>query len=179
MDEPVKLLIAYDGSSCADAALDDLSRAGLPHAAEVLVLSVADVLLPPAAGGPEEPDPEWLVAAINKARARSLKAVEEARATALRASERIQTEHPAWQVRAEACGDSPAWAVIDKAREWKADLILVGAHGHSSTGRIGARERVTKSRGRRVLLSTCCTWSNWQKGFSGAAHRWNRWFARL
>ena len=53
MDGHMKLLIAYDGSSCADAALDDLSRAGLPHAAEVLVLSVADVLLPPDGGTSE------------------------------------------------------------------------------------------------------------------------------
>ena len=26
----MKLLIAYDGSACADAALDDLTHAGLP-----------------------------------------------------------------------------------------------------------------------------------------------------
>ena len=152
MDEHMKLLIAYDGSSCADAALDDLSRAGLPQAAEVLVLSVADVLLPPDTGAPDEADPKWLVAAINKARARSLQAVEEARATALRASRRIQSEHPDWLVRAEACGDSPAWAVIDKAREWKADLILVGAHGHSSTGRM-----VLGSMSQRVVADAFCS----------------------
>ena len=148
----MKLLIAYDGSSCADAALDDLSRAGLPHAAEVLVLSVADVLLPPDGGTSELPDPEWLVAAINKARARSAKAVEKARATALRASERIQTEHPGWEVRAEACGDSPAWVVVDKAREWKADLVLVGAHGHSGTGRL-----ILGSVSQRIVADAPCS----------------------
>jgi len=30
----MKILIAYDGSSCAEAALDDLVRAGLPEAGE-------------------------------------------------------------------------------------------------------------------------------------------------
>ena len=152
MDRRVKLLIAYDGSNCADAALDDLNRAGLPHAAEVLVLSVADVLLPPDTGAPNEADPEWLVAAIDKARARSLRAVEEARAMALRASERIQAEHLRWEVRAEACGDSPAWAVIDKARDWNADLVLVGAHGHSGTGRM-----VLGSVSQRVVADARCS----------------------
>ena len=43
----MKLLIAYDGSECADAALDDLTHAGLPERGEALVVSVAEVWLPP------------------------------------------------------------------------------------------------------------------------------------
>ena len=43
MNTGMKILIAYDGSPCADAALDDLRRAGLPCEAEAVVLSVADV----------------------------------------------------------------------------------------------------------------------------------------
>ncbi len=43
----MKILIAYDGSSCAEAALDDLLRAGLPEAGEFRVISVAEVWLAP------------------------------------------------------------------------------------------------------------------------------------
>ena len=43
----MKILIAYDGSGAAEAALDDLISAGLPDEAEVLVMSVAEVWLPP------------------------------------------------------------------------------------------------------------------------------------
>src|SRR6478672_12966574 len=43
----MKLLIAYDGSKCADSALDDLTHAGLPDVGEALVMSVAEVWLPP------------------------------------------------------------------------------------------------------------------------------------
>jgi len=43
----MKILIGYDGSDCAEAALDDLTRAGLPSRAEAIVLSVAEVWLPP------------------------------------------------------------------------------------------------------------------------------------
>jgi hypothetical protein len=35
MAATMKALIASDGSACADAALDDLKRAGLPGEAEV------------------------------------------------------------------------------------------------------------------------------------------------
>ncbi|MGD0138046.1 MAG: hypothetical protein ABSD28_04170 [Tepidisphaeraceae bacterium] len=40
----MKILIAYDGSDCSDAALDDLRYAGLPEVAEVLVLSAGEIL---------------------------------------------------------------------------------------------------------------------------------------
>ena len=39
----MKILIAYDGSNCAEAALDDLVRAGLPATGEFSVMSVAEV----------------------------------------------------------------------------------------------------------------------------------------
>ncbi len=39
----MKLLIAYDGSPCSDAAIADLQTAGLPAVAEALVLTVAEM----------------------------------------------------------------------------------------------------------------------------------------
>jgi nucleotide-binding universal stress UspA family protein len=42
MANPMKILIAYDGSECADAALDDLRKAGLPADAQIKVLSVVE-----------------------------------------------------------------------------------------------------------------------------------------
>ena len=43
----MKLLIAYDGSDSADSALDDLTHAGLPATGEALVMTIAEVWLPP------------------------------------------------------------------------------------------------------------------------------------
>ncbi len=43
----MKVLIGYDGSQSADAALVDLQRAGLPEEAEALIVSVADVMMVP------------------------------------------------------------------------------------------------------------------------------------
>jgi hypothetical protein len=42
----MKILIAYDGSSCADSTLEDLRRSGLPRQSEAIVLSVTKLWSP-------------------------------------------------------------------------------------------------------------------------------------
>ena len=100
----MKILIAYDGSSHADAALDDLERAGLPHEAEALVISVADVWMwpPPKDDARGIRAEELDIIGLKKARAQSEQAVEEARKLAIQASERIKAAFPSWKVDAEA-----------------------------------------------------------------------------
>lgn len=126
-----KLLIAYDGSECADAALEDLSLAGLPRELEAVVLSVAEVWLPANPNRLEPVPPDSTPAAVRRAREQALAAVESSGALAERAAERLRPLFPKWKVTAESQGDSPAWAVIKKADTWRADLIVVGSHGRS------------------------------------------------
>ena len=47
----MKILIGYDGSSSANAAIEDLRKAGLPPQAEALVVCVADGNLPAIESG--------------------------------------------------------------------------------------------------------------------------------
>jgi nucleotide-binding universal stress UspA family protein len=123
----MKALIAYDGSACADAALDDLKRAGLPGEAEALIVTVTELWLPP---------PSATFEPVLTAVTEPLTApVEAARNLAIEASQRLQTIFPAWDVRAEALAGSPASAILNKADEWKPDLIVVGSHGRSALGR--------------------------------------------
>jgi nucleotide-binding universal stress UspA family protein len=129
----MRVLIAYDGSACADAALVDLQRAGLPQNAEVIVLSVADVCLWPDSNQ-NVAIPE--TANVKRARQLALHAVEEAQALAAKACQRIKASFSGWTVSSEACGESPAWAIIRKADEWKSDLIVVGSHGRSAVSRL-------------------------------------------
>ena len=44
----MRILIGYDGSESADAALDDLQRAALPREVEALIVSVSDGLVDPS-----------------------------------------------------------------------------------------------------------------------------------
>lgn len=150
----MKILIAYDGSEFVDAALDDLKNAGLPKTAEAIVMSLADVFLPPPIN--EDVDntlPMYEPAGVRRARERAEREVKEAESMARRASDRIQQHFPEWQVRHEALADSPAWALIRKADEWGADLIVVGARGHAVLG----GRLILGSVSQRVLYEARCS----------------------
>jgi nucleotide-binding universal stress UspA family protein len=150
MSEKMKVLIAYDGSSCADAALDDLQRAGLPQDTEALILSVAEVFLPPPS--PTSGLPTHVPPAVQRAWTQATHAVEQARTLAQQARARLLQSFPAWDVSAEACADSPAWAVIKKAETWQPDIIVVGSHGRSALGRF-----VLGSVSQKVLTEAYCS----------------------
>lgn len=125
MRQKMKILIAYDGSNCADAALDDLKRAGLPREAQVVVMSVAELWRPPSSYEFLEPTGTERPPGGEK----------EALALAKRAGEHIKLKFPAWEVAAQSVSGSPAREVIDKAEKWKPDLIVVGSHGRTALGR--------------------------------------------
>ena len=55
---------------------------------------------------------------------------------AVEGCERVRASFPGWTVNAEACGESPAWAIVKKADEWKAALIVVGSHALSVAGKL-------------------------------------------
>ncbi len=136
MKESAKILIAYDGSACSDAALNDLRRAGLPAAAEAVVITVADIILPPP--GDQLRDAEARVHHVTEserhAQAHAEQALGEARAVARRAGKLLKAAFPDWQVQAEARCDSPAWAVVKLADQLDPGLVVVGSHGHSVAG---------------------------------------------
>jgi nucleotide-binding universal stress UspA family protein len=139
MDRKMKILIAYDGSSHADAAVDDLRRAGLPREAEALVLSVADVWMALAPAGSEAvqtPLDEQTRAGGQWLGARAEKALEEAQGLAQAASQRVLSYFPSWEVRTEVRSGSPSRELIRKADDWQADLLVVGAQGRSTLGRL-------------------------------------------
>lgn len=130
-----RVLIGYDGSPCAEATIDDLPNAGLPKESEVLILSVADVWLPK--DGSQRPDvPPTLSDVGRKARQHAHEALEASRLLAARGAERLRALLPDWKVASDAVADSPAWALIRKAEEWRAELVVVGSHGRSRLERI-------------------------------------------
>jgi nucleotide-binding universal stress UspA family protein len=131
----MKILIAYDGSEGSDIAIDGLQRAGLPAEAEALVVSVAEVWLPPPDQVPEDVFPPNVPVAVKLAHQRAERMIEEATALAKRASERVQHIFPRWRVSYEAMSGSPAFELLNRAGEWKPDLIVAGSKGHTALGR--------------------------------------------
>jgi nucleotide-binding universal stress UspA family protein len=123
----MKILIAYDGSDCAKAALDDLQRAGLPQSVEALVMSVEEFV-------PMWPPPGVLAVTAPTSLVSNL--VDERRKLALAACEWLQQAFPTWKLNAEAAMGSPATTLLEKAEDWEADLIVAGSHGRSALGRL-------------------------------------------
>jgi nucleotide-binding universal stress UspA family protein len=132
--------MAYDGSNGAKQALEDLkrNRAGLSNQVEILVLCIADIWTATrfasfgAYGLDAAPITEAQLQTIRDAEHTALK---EARQVALTASKELHAACPSWEVRAESCADAPAWGIVKRAEEWKADLIVIGSHGRSALGR--------------------------------------------
>ena len=131
-----RILIAYDNSGCADAAIDELSLAGLPPELDATVITVAEVWLPPEAGPRDAEAHDRLPLAVRRAREAAWHAVEtDCRARAERAATRLRAHFPKWNTEALAVGDSPVRGILKKAGEWRADLIVVGSHGRSAMER--------------------------------------------
>jgi nucleotide-binding universal stress UspA family protein len=123
----MKILIAYDGSDCAEAALDDLQRAGLPRQAEVLVVTVTEIWLPP----PHAESFELLMSDSDQP-----PVIEKAQGFALRAVELLQQKFDEWTINSRIQSGSPGSAILNVAEEWHPDLIVVGSHGRSAVGRL-------------------------------------------
>ena len=133
----MKVLIAYDGSEGAEAALSDLPRAGLGNSVEALILSVAELWLPPPPSAEvDESFPLYTPPGLESAREHVAQVIEEVRRLNNKASKHVRTVFPNWDVSAETHTGSPAWEVINRADKWKPDLIVVGSQGRSALGRL-------------------------------------------
>jgi nucleotide-binding universal stress UspA family protein len=133
-----RVLIGFDGTDGARAAVEDLRRAGLSPKAEALVLACADVPanLPlhsvlPLEGGAIVPEP-----AIQAAREAAEREVQRAAAVATAGADLVAGSFPGWTVRPESVTGAPYGCLVEKARRWKADLIVLGSHGRSAVGRL-------------------------------------------
>ncbi len=149
----MKILIGYDGSKSADAALDDLQKAGLPDRVEAKVISVAEIWMPPLNGyktedNLSESNPAWLEIheSVKK------KAVREAEMLSRHAQERLNANFPGWNVTGEADFGSPAQKLLVQAENFRPDLIVVGSQGKTAINRI-----LLGSISKKVLAEANCS----------------------
>lgn len=150
----MKLLIAYDGSKDAEAAIDDLHCCGLPATGSAEVISVAEVWLPPPGSldaDENQPSP-YVEEILRECREKGEKAVAEAEMLTKFAARRVKAALPEWDVTSFASYGSPGWEIVNKAQKLNADLILVGAQGHSFLSRL-----VLGSISQRVLTEADCS----------------------
>ncbi|MEO6588491.1 MAG: universal stress protein [Pyrinomonadaceae bacterium] len=134
MSEKFKILIAYDGSHFAEAALDDLKSAGLfDENVEAIVFSVAEVWLPPMN---DSEKPQFMTDDLKKSYEENLGELNKTKASVSKAADRLKKMFPGWNISFDATYGSAAWEILAKADEIKADLIVVGARGETNLDRI-------------------------------------------
>lgn len=97
----MRILIGYNGSDAAKAALEDLKNAGFPDKTEAIVFTVAEAWLPPTT-----PDDAFAIAAAGKSA--------------------VESYFPTWTVTADTASGSPPREILVRAESFKPDLIVVG-----------------------------------------------------
>lgn len=120
----MKILFATDGSDTSKAALDVLVERPWPPGTQVRVVAVADAF-------PFIPDPAFLGYA---AHLESEKYQHEwARDVLSKTVEELAAKAPTLEVESEMLEGNPKREITKTARDWGADLILMGAHGHGGS----------------------------------------------
>lgn len=127
----MRILVGYDGSEGAQAAVRDLARAGLPLRGHAAVVTIADVV-------PAQPVlSEMPVPAVFPAAQRAWEeALEQARGTSARGRHLVQDVLPGWTIEAVAVADSPATGILTAIEQGAPELVVVGSHEMSLTRRI-------------------------------------------
>ena len=136
-EKKLRVLIPYDGSETAEATLKDLTSAGLPHELDALI-AVTHVWLPSS--------PYEITRAVSARRMKlltsglsshvpALQEHEEQRVLSLEAERRLRSMFPEGRVKTEAIQDTAAMAqaILERAKHWGAELIILGANISSSS----------------------------------------------
>lgn len=151
----MKLLIAYDGSSCSEAAIDDLIKAGLPKDAQAIVLTIAEVWLPQIGADvffqkylAQIGDRDKFGGAAENGDANT----SEAQTLAVDARKRLEHHFPNWKVEIQTAEGSPAQEILRRAETFEPDLIVVGSHGRSAVNRL-----ILGSISQKVLAAANCS----------------------
>lgn len=120
----MRILLAIDGSPHAQVAVDEVARRPWPTGSTIRVLSVIQPYTPPAT--------EFVLAGATLEDMRQQQASTAADITERAAESLKRTGLPTDTAVRE--GD-PRSTIVDKADQWRADLIVAGSHGRTGLTR--------------------------------------------
>src|SRR3954452_23878826 len=124
----MKILIATDGSEFSKAAIDEACKVLLNHTnASIRIVSAFDPSTPISA------EPYVGTAVMYQEYADCLKSLAEKAASD--AVVRIHNKCSDANVDVDIIMGKPHGAILDAAKRWASDLIVVGSHGHGFWGR--------------------------------------------
>lgn len=130
---PMKILLATDGSDCSIAATHSVAGRPWPEGTEFRVLSAEELMVLDNQMGASSLSSVYpsslLEELITLARDRAISAEKNARELLLSAGKKVLDHH------AVPVGE-PRVAILDTAKAWGADLIVVGSHGRRGVDRL-------------------------------------------
>lgn len=133
----MKIVIGYDGSEGARAAIRDLSHAGLGASGSALVVAAVNSFdVPVAAYSPAAAslsDFGWGTPAAWQQIIEDV--MRQAEQKAEEGAQMVRAALPRWDVGSARVLDSPYWALISEAEKRGAGMIVVGSEGHTALGR--------------------------------------------
>ncbi len=121
--DSMRVLVAIDGSEAANLAVDLVADAAWPSGTAILVAEAVEF----GGGLFGGPDP-----ALAMIQADTLEAELRVAAKLTVDGARAQLERPDFTVECAVLRGRPAAAIIDRARDMRADLIVVGSRGHGT-----------------------------------------------
>jgi nucleotide-binding universal stress UspA family protein len=124
----MKVLLAIDGSPHSHAALAEFATRPWPRGTEVQILTVIHAAIPLFL------DPALLVAAAHMEQTLQLR--RDAPALVAAASKMIRDADPGITVTTKILEGIPKDAIVEEAKSWGADLIVLGSHGYSRARRV-------------------------------------------
>jgi nucleotide-binding universal stress UspA family protein len=119
----MNVLLAIDGSSHSDAAVEEVASRHWPSNTAVEVLTAVHSRVPLI------PDPALTMAAVHVEHIREQMA--QAPALVEQAASRLRRQLPWVTVTTKIVEGSPTEAILHEASDWRADLIVLGSHGRS------------------------------------------------
>ena len=119
----MKILLAVDGSSCSDAAVEEVARRPWPEGSSVKVLTAFEL--------PTPPTPEAWALPINYFQEMDLALRKQAEDIIGRALQKLKSRaDKSIAIDAALLPGPPRTIILEEAESWGADLIVLGSHGY-------------------------------------------------
>lgn len=124
----MKVLLAIDGSAHSHAALVEFATRPWPHGTEVQVLTVVHSSIPLFL------DPAFVAAAAHMEQ--TLDRRRDAPVLVEAAASMVRETYPNASVTTNIIEGTPKDAIVEEARRWGADLIVLGSRGYGRVRRV-------------------------------------------
>ena len=119
----MKILLAVDGSSCSDAAVEEVARRPWPEGSSIKVLTAFELPVPPT--------PEAWALPVNFFEDIDIALRKQAQDILDRAIQTLKARlNKSIAIDGTLLPGPPRTVILDEAESWGADLIVLGSHGY-------------------------------------------------